>query len=207
MSWSNSDLMITTLKEEFRAGKTILHPDIRSQLAFRARGLKDRLKNKVLIQQHPNEFIQFLMWMKDNNIQRYAEVGTSRGGSLCVVDSFLRANFHNVKTYAVDIANNMVNYQQYHEKYPDCIFEVSDGKWIPKEQFDLIFIDNNLYFQKAVAEANRLRPFAKYLAFHDVVIGRWGAKRFWRGQGKYIDSWAKEALFSCGGPGIGIVKC
>ena len=121
--------MITTLEKEFRADKTVLHSDVRSKISFRARGYKDKLGIGMLVQQNPEEAHQFLMWMKDHQIQKYAEVGTASGGMLCLVDQFLRAHFEDVETYGVDIVDNMINYEGYHQKYPKCVFEKINSKY------------------------------------------------------------------------------
>lgn len=199
--------MITTLEQEFRSGKSVLHSDVRSKIAFRARGHKDKLNHRMVIYQNPNEVHQFLMWMKDHQIQKYAEDGVYSGGMLCLVDQFLRSYFKDVKTYGVDIIDVMIDYEEYHEKYTKCIFKKIDNWWEPEEQFDLIFIDNNLKGKLMTVEARRLRQFAKYIAFHDIESYRYGARNFWyRGE---ADKWGKEAYWHDGGicPGIGIVRC
>jgi len=197
--------LIITLEQEFRNGKSVLHSDIRSKISFRARGYKDKLNHRMVVHQNPNEVHQFLMWMKDHQIQKYAEDGIHSGGMLCLVDQFLRAHFKDVKTYGVDIVDVMIDYEEYHKKYPKCIFEKINNEWEPKEQFDLIFIDNNLRGKLMTIEARRLRKFAKYIAFHDIQSYRYGSRNFW--YGGEAQKWGKEAYWHDGGPGIGIVKC
>lgn len=164
----------------------------------------------MVVRQNPHEVHPFLMWMKEHKIKKYLEVGVERGGMLCLVDQFLRACFNDVETWGIDITDCIEGYEEYHKQYPKCECIIVDRKvpWVPDKKFDLIFIDNNLKNHRMQQQAERLRPFAKYMAFHDVDIYKFGARNFW--YGGEADSWGKEAYWygrKKGSPGIGIVKC
>lgn len=204
--------MITSLVDCFRLGKSLLSEEVREQVTFRCRGNKDRrYPGKMLVKQHPVEAMSFLDWMRTKKIVRYAEVGCFNGGMLCVVDSFLRANFQGVVTIGVDIRNRLVGYDEYQRISPRCEFQqVQENQWVPDERQDVVFIDTNQGTDATKAEATRLRGFTDYIAFHDVDDKRWGTSSFW--YGGEADLWGKEAYFHYGdplegGPGIGVVRC
>lgn len=202
--------MDTTLVEDFRSGMDVLSPGIRKKIAFRCRSHRDRRLKRMQVKQNPNEFAQFLLWMKIFKITRYAEVGCLHGGTLCLVDSFLRANFRNVVTVGVDILDRTQNYEAYHKVNHRCTIEITKpDQWVPSEPQDLIFIDTNHGKDSLSAEVRRLSPFAKYIGLHDVDASSWGSCHFWyNGE---ADEYGKMAYFhyglpALGGPGIGVVK-
>ncbi len=200
--------MILSLEDEFRNGKTVFDKEIREKLAFRVPGGRDIRDNKLLVQQHPEEAHCFLEWLRDNNIKNYLEVGVSKGGFLCLVHQYLRSRFDDIFCHGVDIENNLSDYKEYHSFYPDCVFEIVDSNWIPDRNYDFIFIDNNLHFQHMNKELIKLRPFSKYIGLHDIIHGRWGAKRFWKGHKQKIKDWkVVEEINFDRGPGIGILEC
>ncbi len=200
--------MIVTLEKEFRDGKDVLHLDVRNEIAFRAQGRRrQNPKGRMVVSQNIRETNQFLLWMEEHKIRKYIEVGTSFGGMLCLVDQFLRACFDDVETYGVDIIDRMIDYEEYHQKYPKCKFEKVNEYWLPEDCFDLIYIDNNLRGRDMFDCANCLRPFSEYIAFHDVEVHKYGSRDFW--YGGEADRWGKEAYWHDGGlcPGVGIVRC
>jgi len=208
------------LLELFSEGATLLSSEVREKIRFRAGSPNSRDRRrfgKMTVQQDPYELDDFLLWLKENKIQKYLEVGCAEGGLLCVVDQFLRSCFSDVETLAVDVVNIIRNYSEYHEIYPrcryqkidhpyirkgrNCIFK-NDG-WLPDKNYDLIFMDTNEGWCVIRQQLERVKPFAKYIALHDISISRCGGSHiFWN---RYADDWGKLAYFCHHGPGIGIV--
>lgn len=161
------------------------------------------------ILQVPIEFAQFLVFMKDQIINSYLEIGISTGGSLFTIDSYLRAVNPNYQcSLGVDKKYKLRDYDFYKQRFPTCSFhQVNSNKFIMPNNFDMTFIDATHQERWVLNDFNKTKDKSKYIGFHDISL-RNGAtvSVFWEKIKKdyqhweFIDTSLEETC------GIGVIK-
>jgi hypothetical protein len=162
------------------------------------------------IVQQPNQFANFLHWMWEqrDEIDSYMEVGVHFGGAFYVVDSFMRSVSPKFgKSVAVDILRHMQDWNRYSAKFPVEFVHSNSLDYTPSQTFGLIFLDTIHSYDHVMAEYNHYKPFAKYIAIHDICgFKEAGMDRAWAEiKSKHIH-WEFTEQHKISGMGIGVVK-
>ena len=138
------------------------------------------------IKQYPEELAKFLVFIFNNKhrINSYCEIGSERGGTFFVIDSFLRSINENMgRSLAIDIgskAGRNENYNQYTKQYPQASFLCINSRlFIPKQNYDLCFIDASHLKEDVEKDYNLMKKYSKIIAFHDIDFLE-GVKEVWK---------------------------
>lgn len=135
------------------------------------------------------DFLHHLYVRKDEmRVKSYLELGVYKGGLFYIMDSFFRAiNPDFEGSVAVDIANRMFEFKNYQKRFKTVEYVNSHTlHYQPEKVFDLIFVDDDHKYDHIVKLFPKYKPFARYMAFHDIdnpVFGS-GVEQFW-GENKY----------------------
>jgi hypothetical protein len=134
------------------------------------------------LKQYPDELAELLGFIYENRagINSYLEIGCERGGTFCVIDSYLRAVNPN---YATGVALDVTNrwgwmWDRYKQIYPCAKFEQIASANYPEAQFDLVFIDGDHSYEGVKKDWERFRGSAKIIAFHDIFFEP-GVRKLW----------------------------
>jgi len=137
------------------------------------------------IKQYPEELAKFLVFIFNNRhrINSYCEIGSERGGTFFVIDSFLRSiNETMGSSLAIDMGSNVgrnENYNQYTKQYPQASFLcVNSRSFIPKQNYDLCFIDASHYREDVEKDYTLMKKYSKIIAFHDIDFAK-GVRAVW----------------------------
>ena len=138
------------------------------------------------MKQYPEELAKFLVFIFNNKhrISSYCEIGSERGGTFFVIDSFLRSINENMgNSLAIDIgskAGRNENYNQYTQKYPQASFvRINSRSFIPEQNYDLCFIDAGHLKEDVEKDYNLMKKYSKIIAFHDIDFLE-GVKEVWK---------------------------
>lgn len=148
--------------------------------------LRDRCGSGVHSYQMPCQLAEFLTFLYRNReeirINSYLELGVHKGGTFYIVDSFFRViNPDFQGSVAVDRNESMFEFRNYKNRFGSVEFVRSYTlDWTPPKVFDLVFVDDDHFYEHLVKEFPIYKPYARYMAFHDVV-NQWcsGVVRFW----------------------------
>ena len=143
-----------------------------------------------------------------HQIESYLEVGVERAGMWLVMDSFFRASNPSYKgSVGLDIRvvkpimERMGSYKEIYEGFDFVQGDCFDYE--PEEQFDYIFIDNNLRYPRMKECFEKFLPHAKrFIGFHDIQDGKYGAKKLW----SELKDEYNTIEFIHSGAGIGIIE-
>lgn len=146
---------------------------------------RDRNGGVIRLLQHPREFARFLVLLGNLRCRSYIEIGTHSGGSLYIVDSYLRAldPAAFVCSVGIDISDrNLVGWSAYSDRFPRTRFILADSRQLDlgTEQFDAGLIDGS-HTGKAVAnDFATLRNHCRVVGFHDIAAKKSNVLRVWR---------------------------
>ncbi len=137
--------------------------------------------------QYPEELAKFLVFIYEHrdSIKSYCEIGTSTGGTFFAVDSLLRS-VNSDMGYSLGIEINeksriKLPFEIYQKKYPEArLLLVDFHKYTPDAIYDLCFIDSLHYYDHVVKDYEIMKPFAKYIAFHDIHLPESGVEKLWK---------------------------
>jgi len=141
--------------------------------------------------QNVNEFANMLVFMGKRKISSYLEIGSFRGGTLYAADSYLRAVNKEYKfTVAYDIVKDLVDYEEYHAKFPSCVFTEQDSqKLTDVPQVDFSFVDGHHTVPCATHDLNLVAKRTTYIGFHDACSKRTGIDAVWNEWKSRYESW------------------
>ncbi|KKM06300.1 hypothetical protein LCGC14_1745390 [marine sediment metagenome] len=130
--------------------------------------------------QYPSELEQFLLFMKNNHVKSYLEIGVGSGHLVSLVDGFLKPD----KAYACDV------------RFPDCLkdhpsIEFCHDSCYGKHylewrnslgHIDMVFVDAIHRRRFIRKDYNREKLFPhRFLAFHDIANKRYPKlSKFWK---------------------------
>jgi len=221
--------LVSFFKENYR--KDNFAEILPASIRFGAKGYKSKLKSDIHPRQHPDELLRFMKFMEGKNIDKYVEIGIEFGGTLMVIDSFLRSVNPNFKKSIgidkrLDLNNSdediVINtprrgerylnldlkstkaFQEYKSTYPTCKFvHCHSDDYEIKEQFDMVFIDSNGKYNALEKTFNQFKDHSRYIAFHDICDTRYGTGDLFKNlSAKYNTI---DISLECISPGIGIV--
>lgn len=150
---------------EFGLHSDILNPYDEEQRRFVSLGIPS-------IWQRPEQYASLLLFMKDNNIRKYCEIGIGDAGTLLFTTAYLKAvNPEFDYSYGVEAYN--------HDKVAPAIGESnlpirlihgasSDLDFELDEKIDLVFIDGDHSYEGVMKDWNNARGWARFVAFHDI---------------------------------------
>lgn len=134
----------------------------------------------VKARQYPDELGKFLAYIYKNKhkINSYMEVGIDFGGTLFIIDSFLRVINENYEgSLGIDISKKrkfIPYYEAYTNRFPTCKIKLpryEDIYEMPIDKvYDLCFIDALHSYEHVKKDHERYAPYAKILAFHDIKL-------------------------------------
>jgi len=161
------------------------HEILRRRIAFSCKGSKCKARGRFSVHQCSKEIYRLMDKFKSENISSFLEVGVEFGGMFFCMDSFLRSvNPDFEGSTGLDIKTTELmesRYPNYHAKYPTAKYVIGDCfDFAPDKKYDFIFIDNNLKYNRMKECFHQYLPHAtRYIGFHDIKDGRYGAKRLW----------------------------
>lgn len=121
--------------------------------------------------QEPYELAAFLIFLKQRQVKTYVELGTCYGGTLYVVDSYLRANVPGFRYSAgCDVARFPDWWDIYKREFPQTQFQkcrISEFKWA--EKVDAVLVDGNHHHRAVNEDYQSASEWARYIAFHDIA--------------------------------------
>jgi predicted O-methyltransferase YrrM len=140
--------------------------------------------SRLRVIQDPPEFAGWLVFLAKNGVRSYLEIGTSTGGSFCVVDSYLRAVVPGYeRSVGYDRTAKMRDWDQYKAKFPTAEFRHASSENIDlgKERFDAAFVDARHLEHWVMQDHEKVRHNCRIVGFHDIVL-----------QGSTVDkAWAR----------------
>lgn len=138
----------------------------------------------LLIWQYPNQFSDYLLFIKNQQISSYIEIGCRWGGTFVLTTEYLKKYFTINKSVAVDIINSPV--QEYCLLNPETQFLQlnSQGEefkyYIKYNHFDVIFIDGDHSYQGVKNDYEISKNSGNIFVFHDIISSVCdGVVQFW----------------------------
>jgi len=186
-------------KEDFR--KKLI-----SNFSFSVSGCRVYRKANLLhFQQHPDEILGLMDFMKDKGINSYMEMGLGSCNTLFLLDSFFRVLSKDYRqSIGMDINDKEQLFKDYQTKFPSCTFILTNVlSYNFDNDFDYIFIDTNQRYSNMKMTFEKCLPHARYIGFHDIANGRWGAKALFNELSQKYDNWS---WIKRSNAGIGVVK-
>ena len=177
-------------------------------ISFGCKGCRGQKRGRFDVHQCGREVSLLMQMLDPYKIESYLEVGVERAGMWLIMDSFFRASNPSYKgSVGLDlkvVRPILERLAPYKEAYETIDFVQGDCfDYVPEEKFDYIFIDNNLKYDKMKKCFEQFLPHAKrFIGFHDIQDGRYGAKILWKEL--KLDYDTVEFIHS--GAGIGIIK-
>jgi hypothetical protein len=123
--------------------------------------------------QHPYEFARFLIFMAQNGVRSYIEIGTSTGGSFMAVDSYLRAAVPDFqRSIGYDRSYRLRDFDIYQRRFPTCTFQQRNSRRIRlgSEKFDAAFIDATHLEHAVLRDFGKVRNNCRFVGLHDIVL-------------------------------------
>lgn len=139
------------------------------------RGVLPVLGGNGLIEQSPNELLKFTEIIKDLNIGKYLEIGTSTGALLNYMIEFVGLDGWGINLFSPTWKENKVFIGNSHS-HEALQFAKQHGP------YDLVFIDADHSYQSIYEDYLAYEPLSiKIIAYHDICGLRQceGSKKFW----------------------------
>lgn len=125
--------------------------------------------------QYPDELAKLLVFLYEHrkDINSYCEIGTERGGTFFIIDSFLRAvNPDMGKSCSIDFYMNhrrMKLIEIYKKENPQIEFvQTYSNKFIPDQNYDFCFIDGSHKYEEVKQDYEKMLRYSKFIALHDI---------------------------------------
>lgn len=134
------------------------------------------------IQQVPEEYVEYLWFLKTNNFKHYLNVGVGNGGSF-LVETYIQNNLETstaidnssywhgtqkelITTKVEWLKNNINTHIEFHD--------VDSKQWLPtcNNKYDIIFIDGDHSYEGVKQDCVNSLPLLNdggYLIFHDIA--------------------------------------
>ena len=144
---------------------------------------RERSGGVIRLLQHPREFARFLVLLGNLRCRSYLEIGVHSGGSLYIVDSYLRALDPTFRgSVGVDVTDkNLAGWNEYVLKFPATELILTDSKHFHLEMdFDAALIDGGHTGKAASNDFNIVRNHCRVVAFHDIASRKPNVTRVWR---------------------------
>jgi len=128
----------------------------------------------VLCLQYPDEIGKLLsiLYKYRDHINSFCEIGTDRGGSFFIIDSFLRAINPNMgKSIAVDKSTTILrhSFEEYKEKNNQVNFiNVNSKNFNPDQNYDFCFIDGEHEYPGCKRDFYKMIKYSNLIALHDI---------------------------------------
>jgi hypothetical protein len=132
------------------------------------------------LMQDPDEFAHFLCLLAEHGVRSYAEIGVYKGGSLYLVDSYLRALFPDYRgSTGFDVADRLVGWAEYRALFPSTEFVLGDSAALDLRgrSFDAALVDGGHAERTVTNDYEVLRHRVGLLAFHDIAGKNMGPSR------------------------------
>jgi len=147
-------------------------------------GDKEGCWGGVQAKQYPEELAKLLVFVYNNrySIKSYCEIGVERGGTFFVVDSFLRSVNPNMgQSLAIEMSSRREKlFHEYIKKYPQVTFKCINSHNLEVDRdYDFCFIDGDHSYSGCKQDFEMMKPFSKFIAFHDIYFGGATVKDFW----------------------------
>jgi hypothetical protein len=169
---------------------TYLNDFLTPHCVFRKIGLRG---SRLRIIQLPLELARFLVWMRDKQINRYLEIGTSTGGSWFLIDSYLRAANPDYRgSIGYDRTSKLRDADPYFSRFKDAEFrhQSSIDLNLKDEQYDLTYIDACHQEQWVWHDFLKVKTHSRFVAFHDIVLADGSTvSKFWQVAKNQYPSW------------------
>jgi hypothetical protein len=168
------------------------------------------------IQQIPEEYINYLWFLKNNKFKNYLNVGIGKGGSF-LVETFIQESLES----SIAIDNSSYWHQNQKQSITEKVdwlknntttqvefYDVDSKEWLKQcdKKFDIIFIDGDHSYEGVKEDYINSLPLLEndgYLVFHDISsVGCPGVVQLWN-EIKHSNCFEFIHLNTCG---IGIWK-
>ena len=136
--------------------------------------------------QRPNEFAEYCVYLSKWHIDTAIEVGVFHGKSSYFMCALLARNNSNLVYELVDIADNLDDYEEFHELLPQMSKRIpSTSEDYIGQAYDFVFIDADHSYEASMCDYMNLGRYAKKLTvFHDIYAHEYdhlngGTVRMW----------------------------
>lgn len=137
--------------------------------------------------QRPKEFAEYCMYLSGWKMATAIEVGVFRGKSSYFMCALLARKNPNLVYELVDIADNLANFDEFHELLPQMHKRIpcTSDDFIGKA-YDFVFIDADHSYDASMRDYMNLGQYAKKLTvFHDIYAHEYdhlngGTVRMWK---------------------------
>ncbi len=127
--------------------------------------------------QYPDELAKLLVFIYRNKfeINSYCEIGIERGGTFCIIDSFLRSVNPNMGE-SMGIECRLSDRRRFFiDKYvnncPEAKYKIiNSSQFRPSKKYDLCFLDGDHSYAGAKSDFELMKPFSKYIAMHAIHL-------------------------------------
>ena len=124
--------------------------------------------------QYPNQFSKYLVWLSQQNIQSYLEIGCRHGGTFIITVEYLERFSKLALALAVDPFKSdlMQQYAKWKKNVSYLNISSQDlafSDLLNSNEFDLVLIDGDHSATGVANDYNLLKNSAKFLVFHDVA--------------------------------------
>ena len=136
--------------------------------------------------QRPNEFAEYCVYLSKWHIETAIEVGVFHGKSSYFMCALLARRNPDLVYELVDIADNLDNYEKFHELLPQMRKRIpSTSDDYVGQAYDFVFIDADHSYDASMRDYMNLGQYAKKLTvFHDIYAHEYdhlngGTVRMW----------------------------
>ena len=141
---------------------------IKPHCHIRSRGIKGR---RPRIIQYPMEFAVLLSLLAEHKCKTYFEIGTSDGGGLMMIDSYLRAAVEGYD-HAEGVDTKLRDWSEYQAAFPKTVFHHINSAEIDlgETQFDAALVDACHFDPWILRDFEKVKNNARIVAFHDIAL-------------------------------------
>jgi hypothetical protein len=146
------------------------------------------------IQQVPEEYVEYLWFLKNNKFKNYLNVGIGKGGSF-LVETFIQENLEsstavdNSSYWQQDQKESIIEKIEWLKNNTTTSIEfhnADSNEWLINcdKKFDIIFIDGDHSYEGVKADYSNSLPLLEdngYMIFHDIAsVGCPGVVKLWQ---------------------------